>query len=341
MIDNNNSANNSQAKSPNLVNTNTQNIKENKQEELFPNSNNTKGQEIFRILAKIKDNLVNGQIQSTICSYNIPETIKDALYYQLESLNYYIDLIEEINNYLVSSYNNIENESILMDMISMLENLLYLSLFHFDCHINRGGLKILNSLLNELDYDFHKDILQKNLKILFLLKMKKSVNNIVCSKLINNFSLALLVILNNTNDSTRKMFYDFVLSNSEDYILMWIICNSTSHDLNFSKFYTIENITILIEKSVKELDKQINLLETALQMMKDEKSIAVKSKIKQSSDSIGCIVKLIESFLIRESKTYNYDRVLKNCLIPAIKKFWNLVLFINDSFFYVRHYLIL
>jgi hypothetical protein len=306
--------------------------------------------ELFTKIFLIKENLNSDPIENNCKFYNknylseVFDNLREVVFYKVEHLKdssmlSQIESITEIlliNFNLLESTNNINNQSAIFDLIHLLENLTYLYLFHFQIEIINSGLKILNFLLRELDFDFHKETLQKMIKILHILKSKKTVNALICSKIINNISQAIMLIIHNTNQDSKKILLEFVISNSEDFVLMWILCSACQGNLNFSKFYSVDSVSQLIEKCSKDIEKYNKALEMGLNSMKTEKSLQVKNKIKQSIDVIGCISKLIDSFNIQGNKTYNYDRVIKNNLVPAVKKFWTSILFIQDSFFFVR-----
>jgi hypothetical protein len=306
--------------------------------------------ELFTKIFLIKENLNSDPIENNCKFYNknylseVFDNLREVVFYKVEHLKdssmlSQIESITEIlliNFNLLESTNNTNNQSAIFDLIHLLENLTYIYLFHFQIEIINSGLKILNFLLKELDFDFHKETLQKMIKILHILKSKKTVNALICSKIINNISQAIMLIIHNTNQETKKILLDFVISNSEDFVLMWILCSACQGNLNFSKFYSVDSVSQLIEKCSKDIEKYNKALEMGLNSMKTEKSLQVKNKIKQSIDVIGCISKLIDSFNIQGNKTYNYDRVIKNNLVPAVKKFWTSILFIQDSFFFVR-----
>ena len=270
-------------------------------------------------------------------SHELLFSVRESLYYELETLQKNIPAIKEVTNFLLTSFHKFsENSELIQEHISILEKIYYLFIFHFNVIIVNQGIKILNFLLNELDYDFHKETLQKKIKIIHILKLKKSVNATVCNKIISNLSLALNLILQNSNTETRKCFYDFVSNNSEDFLLIWFLCQNSTNEMNFSKLFSIDQISTMIEKYSKEVEKTLKLLEAAVQNFKLETSVTNKNKIKQCFDIIGMISKIIDSFNIRGNRSYNFDKLIKMNLIPILKRFWNVILFVNESHIYVR-----
>lgn len=331
-------------------------LQQDMQEKSLPNliisSSDNLTNELFTKIFVIKENLNSNPIENNFKFFNknylseVYDNLREVVFYKVENLkdSSMIAQIESITNILLINFNLLENsintnntnQSQIFDLIHLLENLTYMYLFHFHIQLINSGLKIFNFLLKELDYEFHKQTLQKMIKILHILKSKKTVNALICSKIINNISQAIMLIIHNTNQDTRKVLFDFVTSNNEDFVLMWILCSACQGNLNFSKFFSVDSVTQLIEKTSRDIEKYNKALEMGLNSMKTEKSLQVKNKIKQSIDVIGCICKLIDSFNIQGNKTYNYDRVIKNNLIPALKKFWMSILFIQDSFFFVK-----
>jgi hypothetical protein len=311
------------------------------------NNNNTSSQillknEFISKLAEIKENLKSDAEASNFKYFSknylsiVFEAIREGIYYNLDLISETLPLIESITEILLLiKFDDISNPSMIFDIFNLIESLTYIYLFHFHIEITSQGFKLLNLLLSELDFDFHKETLQKMIKILHILKAKKTVNALVCSKIISTISQGILLIIQLTNQETRKILLDFVTLNSEDFVLMWILCSACQGEMNFSKFFAVDAVSQLIEKASKDFEKYNRALEMAINSMKSEKSLAVKNKIKQSIDVIGCISKLIDSFNIQGNKTYNYDKIIKNNLVPVVKKFWTSILFIQDSFFFV------
>jgi hypothetical protein len=267
------------------------------------------------------------------------ETIRDAIYYSYNSSETFLNIntqdIFEITHILMNLISScaISNENDFMfELLSISENLMFLYLFHFHIEFNYLGNILLKFFLDNLDFEYHKEILQNVIKIIQIVKVKKSVNSIVCSKIITNMSQCVTIILNNTNNDTRKCFYDFIKLNSEDYIFSYILCDSTCDELNFSKMYPNEKISELIEKYSKELEKQLKVAENFI--TKDDKTLTSKTRIKQSIDIINCICKVMDSFTIRGSRSYNIDKQIKG-IIPSIKRFWNLILFNSNLYVYL------
>lgn len=269
-------------------------------------------------------------------SHEIFSLLREILFHKPETLKDNISTINELTEILLKTFYKFpESHDFLQEYLSILENTFYIFIFHFKIEIITQGLYILNFLLKEIDYDFHKETLLKIIKIIHILKLKRTVNPIVCNRIITNLSMALYIIIFNSNSETRKCFYDFILTNSEDFVLIWILCQSCSNELNFSKFYQVESISALIERYIKELEKTAKLLDASLQNFKTDNSLSIKNKIKQTLDVIGMISKIIDSFNIRGNRSYNYDKLIKMSLIPIMKRIWNLILFVSESQFYV------
>ena len=77
-------------------------------------------------------------------------------------------------------------------------------------------------------------------------------------------------------------------------------------------------------------------METALQNFKSDQSLTVKNRIKQLFDIFGMCSKIIDAFNIRGNKSYNFDKIIKTNLIPLMRRFWNMILFVNETQIYVN-----
>lgn len=332
MIDNNNSAEKEKigaALNPNT--NNNQNL----------NSNFTKLLEITQNLhLEINSTISTDHVNLNFSSKNSSEVfdlIRDCLYYNTINFADNLTLVKEYLNLLINSFAKISNENSKMEILEFFEKLIYLFLFYYQLEIVHMGLKILNLMILETDYEFQKETLQKFIKILHIAKVKKSVSTLVCNKIIFNISQGIMLIIYKTCYSeVKKVLLDFISNNYEDHIFMWVLLANCNNELNLSKFYAPDTICNMVEKNCKELDKQNSVLEKSILNIKTEKSLALKNKIKQTVDIIACICKVIDSFNLRTVKTYNYDKKVKEVLIPHLKKFWNLILFNQESFFYVR-----
>ena len=303
-------------------------------------SENSKNSLVTKHL-EFKEQILKSEITGILKTANeLFNLLRDSLYFKLESLQQNTPTIREITETFISSFENIKLYSeIIEEYVEILEKTFYIFLFHFNIEIINLSLKYLSFLLNEIDYEFHKETLQKIIKIIHLLKLKKTVNPTVCSKMMSNLSLALNLILHSTNPETRKCFYDFVSGNTEDFILIWILCNNSTNETNFSKLYPIESISNLIEKYTKELEKSTKFMETALHNFRTDTSLTMKNKIKQVFDIFGRCCKVIDAFNIRGNRSYNFDKLIKTNLIPILRRFWNLILFVNEPQIYVKMYL--
>lgn len=263
--------------------------------------------------------------------------IRDMVYYKYTT---FVDVLDEVVNIpilLMSNFNDY-NESLQIEIIHTLESLMYLFIFHFDLQIVNLSYEILNFLLEELDYEYQMETLHKMIKIIYILKAKKTVNFNICNKIMGNISQFIIILLDATNSEVRKCFYEFVYNNAEDSSFIPFLCSND--DFKYSKFFQVDQISNLFEKCIKELEKYSQILEGSINNLKSEKSLSIKNKIKNSFENIGSIAKLVLSFNLDGNKTYSYDKIIKTCLVPSIKKIWHLLLFINDSFFYVRNFLL-
>jgi hypothetical protein len=291
---------------------------------------------------KIIDNLNNFTNKELILkiSTELTESLREYIFNYYDNQNFnqtlktgLIDIIK-----LMLELTNSENPSLTNELMEKMEFFMFLFLFHFDIDLNYISFYILNSILIISDPNYHRETLQNFIKIIQILKVKKTVNNVVCTKIITNLSNGLVIILYNTTSEVRKCFYDLLKTNSQDPILPYILCNGTSEDLNFSKMFSNEMISDLLEKFSKEFEKHLKLLEGFLS--KNDKTLTSKTRIKQSIDIINCICKTMDSFAIRGNKSYIMDKIMKN-LTPIIKRFWNLILFNSDIYVSLIYFIFL
>ena len=79
----------------------------------------------------------------------------------------------------------------------------------------------------------------------------------------------------------------------------------------------------ILDKYKTELNKKFNQLNDLIS--KFDNSLSSKSICQQSFDKVGCICKIIDSFIIIGHRTYNIDKIIKN-LIPISRKILNLLI---------------
>ena len=154
---------------------------------------------------------------------------------------------------------------------------------------------------------------------------KRKINLLVCNKFIYNLSITVTLILHFSSEETRKYFYDLIMKNNEDLMLIYLICSASSNEFNFSKFFSNEQLFSITEKFTKELEKQVNLFENLINDVKKQKNQTIILKLKQNFNTISLVGKIIDCFLIRGNRTYNYSKIICN-LLKYMKNLWDLLL---------------
>ena len=233
------------------------------------------------------------------------------------------DLISSLQNYILTFQDNLNIES-----MELIEKIMFMCFFHFHLKIINLGFSILKFLLEITDYSYHEQLLTNMIKIIQILNLKRNIgksNNSISSVIISNLSLSLYFILNyeNPNQNTKKIFYDFILKNLNETNLIYLLTISCSNENNFSKSLNTDMIRDILDKFKTELNKNFNQLNNFIS--KNDNSLSSKSICQQTFDKIGCICKIIDSFIIKGHRTYNVDKIIKN-LIPISRKILNLLI---------------
>ena len=240
-----------------------------------------------------------------------------------EDLKNINEIYNIVYNYILTFQDNLNIES-----MELIEKIMFMCFFHFHLKIINLGFSILKFLLEITDYSYHEQLLTNMIKIIQILNLKRNIgksNNSISSVIISNLSLSLYFILNyeNPNQNTKKIFYDFILKNLNETNLIYLLTISCSNENNFSKSLNTDMIRDILDKFKTELNKNFNQLNNFIS--KNDNSLSSKSICQQTFDKIGCICKIIDSFIIKGHRTYNVDKIIKN-LIPISRKILNLLI---------------
>ena len=233
---------------------------------------------------------------------------KNDLFIFSQISDYYIEIINILKNYFLKNPTS--------EIIVFLEKNLFLSLFHFHFKILFSGYSLLNFLLLVTDEDYHIELLNNILKIFE--KLSKIKFSYICKNIIYNLSVLLNIFLNNkeTTKKTKKIFYDYLINNSYNYNLLYLIIISNNNDLiNFNKIFEPDEIFKLIDKFKTILSNLINDNELDLDIIK-----------------ISFYCKILSNLILKTSyKSYKYDKLIKD-QIPLANKIINYILNKKDNF---------
>ena len=298
------------------------NSKNNKNKQTVINENNEKIEECINNIINASNNKEDLKNINEI--YNI---VYNSIFTSI-SLNDFMalsidNLISSLQNYILTFQDNLNIES-----MELIEKIMFMCFFHFHLKIINLGFSILKFLLEITDYTYHEQLLTNMIKIIQILNLKRNIgksNNSISSVIISNLSLSLYFILNyeNPNQNTKKIFYDFILKNLNETNLIYLLTISCSNENNFSKSLNTDMIRDILDKFKTELNKNFNQLNNFIS--KNDNSLSSKSICQQTFDKIGCICKIIDSFIIKGHRTYNVDKIIKN-LIPISRKILNLLI---------------
>ncbi len=298
------------------------NSKNNKNKQTVINENNEKIEECINNIINASNNKEDLKNINEI--YNI---VYNSIFTSI-SLNDFMalsidNLISSLQNYILTFQDNLNIES-----MELIEKIMFMCFFHFHLKIINLGFSILKFLLEITDYSYHEQLLTNMIKIIQILNLKRNIgksNNSISSVIISNLSLSLYFILNyeNPNQNTKKIFYDFILKNLNETNLIYLLTISCSNENNFSKSLNTDMIRDILDKFKTELNKNFNQLNNFIS--KNDNSLSSKSICQQTFDKIGCICKIIDSFITKGHRTYNVDKIIKN-LIPISRKILNLLI---------------
>ena len=298
------------------------NSKNNKNKESYINENNEK---IIECINNISNALNNKEELKNINEiYNI---VYNSLFTSI-SLNDFTELsfdnlISSLQNHIITFQDNLN-----IEIMKLIEKIMFLCFFHFHLKIINLGFSILKFLLEVTEFSYHEELFTNIIKIIQILNLKRNIgksNNSISSVIISNLSLSLYFILNyeNPNQNIKKIFYDFILKNINEINLIYLLTLSCSKENNFSKTLNTDMIRDILDKYKTELNKKFNQLNDLIS--KFDNSLSSKSICQQSFDKVGCICKIIDSFIIIGHRTYNIDKIIKN-LIPISRKILNLLI---------------
>lgn len=206
--------------------------------------------------------------------------------------------------------------------LKLIEELMFMFIFHFDIEINNFGFILLKSIIDITKFDYHKELLINIIKIIQILNVKRNIQNASSTILyiiISNCSSCLSVILNFVNPEVKKIMYDFLKKNVTDYTLIYLLLINCNKDFNYSKVFSSEQVYDILDKYKTELEKKYFFLEKMLNSNKFDNTLSSKLQIKQIIDTLGAICKILDSFIYRGHRTYNVDKIIKN-LIPLCQK---------------------
>jgi hypothetical protein len=230
---------------------------------------------------------------------------------------------------LIEIYNNTVSlegyEQFVNYLIDFFEKSFYLFIFYFHSKFEYLAFEIMSTLLGSLDYQFHLELLQKFIDLIKLLMSKRQLNLLLCNRFIFNLSLAVNLTLHYSNEETRRFFLNSVVNNNEALMTAYFVCSATNNQFNFSKFIPIDILTNFTDRLNKDLEKQMNQFEVLINDLNKQKTSSLNNRIKQVLNSISSIAKVIDSFLVRGSRTFNYSKIIAN-LGKLMKNLWELLL---------------
>ena len=254
------------------------------------------------------------------CTYSVDsEQRLEIIYQKISSI--YQKLIEIYNSLVVLE----EFEQTVNDLIDFFEKSFYLFILHFHYKFENLAFEIIMTLLLSLDYQFHLALLQKFIDLIKLLMTKRQLNLLLCNRFIFNLSLAVNLTLHNSNEETRRYFLNSVVGTNEALMTSYFVCSATNNQFNFSKYYPIDILTNFTDRLNKDFEKQINQFEILINDLNKQKTSTLNNRIKQVLNYISSISKVIDSFLVRGNRTFNYSKIIAN-LIKMMKNLWELLL---------------
>lgn len=232
-------------------------------------------------------------------------------------------IISSLQNYIISFQENLNEE-----ILELMEQIMFMCLFHFHLKIISLGYSILKFLLEITDFSYQEELLMNIIKIIQIINLKRNIGNginSITSVIISNLSSSLFFIINNqnSNQKVKKIFGEFILKNISETNFIYLLTLSCSSDNNFSSSLNTDMIRDILDKFKTELNKKFNQLNDYINKNYDN-PISSKSILEQIFDKIGCICKIIDSFTIRGHRTYNIDKIIKN-LIPISRKILNVL----------------
>ena len=262
------------------------------------------------------------QQQIIECSYAY---INEVLKYQSPKL-IVLDIYSLLSGHTIPSINiirkSIDYMKWGMNKLKLIEELMFMFIFHFDIEINNFSFILLKSIIDITKFDYHKELLINIIKIIQILNVKRNIQNASSTILyiiISNCSSCLSVILNFVNPEVKKIMYDFIKKNVTDYTLIYLLLINCNKDFNYSKVFSSEQVYDILDKYKTELEKKYFFLEKMLNSNKFDNTLSSKLQIKQIIDTLGAICKILDSFIYRGHRTYNVDKIIKN-LIPLCQK---------------------
>jgi hypothetical protein len=247
------------------------------------------------------------------------DQILDIIYEKISSI--YVKLLEIYNTLVVLE----EFQQFVNDLVDFFEKSFYLLIFHFHSKFESLGFEIITTLLLSLDYQFHLAMLQKLIDLIKLLMNKRQLNLLLCNRFIFNLSLAVNLTLHNSNEETRRYFLNSVVGTNEALMTCYFVCSATNNQFNFSRYYPIDILTSFTDRLNKDFEKHINQFEILINDLNKQKTSTLNNRIKQVLNSVSSIAKVIDSFLVRGNRTFNYSKIIAN-LSKLMKNLWELLL---------------
>ena len=264
--------------------------------------------------------------------------IKNSLLHadSIEVFNQIYEKLDKIINKMIFYYNLLIDsdhyEEQKNEILDFFEKTFFLFIFHFSSKICTLGFEIIYCMLSTIDYQFHNELMEKCINLLKLLMNKRRLNLLLSNQFIYNLSQTIAIILHNSNDEIKRKFLNFIQTNNDDLMSIYFICSPTNNDYNYSKFFPFDIIMTITEKYYKDFEKQMFIFEGLINEIKKQKNNSILVKIKQSLNSISVLAKIIDSFLIRGNRTYNYSKLIQN-LLRLMKNLWQMLLITDINVF--------
>lgn len=286
--------------------------------------NNVSKSESLIELRKIKETLSNCiKNKSEFTNFtNIYQNIFKILYENNEKnpklINKIVTLIEK---YLLL---NIDKNS--EQLLEIMEKIMMLLIFHFNMEINKIGFELLKYLIEHLEMSYSNELLSYFIELIKILNLKNSINpksspsSIITSIILYNISLAIYIILSNSQiyKENKKNFINFIKKNLNDLNLIFLLF--LPYDNNFTlniRYFENDDIIFIYEKLGNTLIKTFNELSSEINTKKQKgpSTIILCEKV----NLIGIICKILNSLTEEGGRTYSLDNLVKNMIEPLQK----------------------
>ncbi|MCQ2820383.1 MAG: hypothetical protein MJ252_24220 [archaeon] len=247
----------------------------------------------------------------------IKDIFYNSLYGNLKDKKIFKDSLDEVISQLMELTISTDKTENLLEYFNLMEELFFFMIFHFDSAVSLSGLTLEGFMIENTSTEYHKGLMMKLIKIIQILHLKRGIDltPIVIKTHLMNLGFAIYVLLDKSPKETKTVLFDFIKKNYSELNLIYLFTlafNNEGNDTYLWNYFSIDELTELLDKFKKEMDKKIKALDSFINYHKNDGTINTKTQKINQMESISLLSKIIISFSKKDSMSYNLEKIYKD-----------------------------